>query len=89
MQSQKQGRKFWVKVIVVGLLAGLIGGGAAVGINQTIANWQSGISSPRSSNKAGGTSVNKNKASQNNESTAAYKKVNDSVVSVIKNPKAQ
>lgn len=89
MQSQKQGRKFWVKVIVVGLLAGLIGGGAAVGINQTIANWQSGISSPRSSNKAGGTSVNKNKASQNNESTAAYKKVKDSVVSVINQQKGQ
>lgn len=83
MQSQKQGTKFWVKVIIVGLLAGLIGGGAAIGINQTIANWQSGISQPRSSNKAGGTSVHKNKAELKNESTAAYQKVKDSVVSVI------
>lgn len=83
MKSQNSSLKFWVKVAIVGLVAGLIGGGAALGINQAVANWQSGISRPSSSNKAGGTSVHKNKAELNNQSTTAYHKVKDSVISVI------
>lgn len=82
---QQKSNKFWVKVAVVGLVAGLIGGGLALGIGNLVTGIRDRIatSTPMGSNKAGGTSVSKNKAKLNNESTKAYNSVKDSVVSVI------
>lgn len=88
---QEKNNKFWVKVAVVGLIAGLIGGGIALGAGNLISGIRSRIAlrAPVGSNKAGGTSVSKNKANLNNESTKAYKSVKDSVVSVINQQKTQ
>lgn len=85
MQNSGQGKKFWLKVILVGLVAGLIGGACAMGVGGLIDNVRNSVTSkvPGASNKSGGTSVHKNKAKLNNESTAAYKSVKNSVVSVI------
>lgn len=85
MQNNGQGRKFWLKVILVGLIAGLIGGGCAMGAGSLIDNMRSSMSTkvPGASNKEGGTSVHKNKAKLNNESTSAYNSMKDSVVSII------
>lgn len=70
---------------MVGLIAGLIGGGLSLGIGNVVSGIRERIAmrTPAGSNKAGGTSVAKNKANLNNESTKAYKSVKDSVVSVI------
>lgn len=85
MQNSGQGKRFWLKVILVGLVAGLIGGACAMGAGSLIDNMRNGITTkvPGTSNKAGGTSVHKNKAKLNNESTSAYNSMKDSVVSVI------
>lgn len=85
MQNSGQGKRFWLKVILVGLVAGLIGGACAMGAGSLIDNMRNGITTkvPGASNKAGGTSVHKNKAKLNNESTSAYNSMKDSVVSVI------
>ena len=82
---QQKNNKFWIKVAVVGLIAGLIGGGLSLGIGNVVSGIRDRIAmrTPAGSNKAGGTSVAKNKANLNNESTKAYKSVKDSVVSVI------
>ena len=82
---QQKNNKFWIKVAVVGLIAGLIGGGLSLGIGNVVSGIRERIAmrTPAGSNKVGGTSVAKNKANLNNESTKAYKSVKDSVVSVI------
>lgn len=82
---QQKNNKFWIKVAVVGLIAGLIGGGLSLGIGNVVSGIRERIAmrTPAGSSKAGGTSVAKNKANLNNESTKAYKSVKDSVVSVI------
>lgn len=66
----------------VGICSGLLGGGAVVGINNYYQNHVT-TSVPMSSNKAGGTKVNENKANLNNQSTKAYQSVQTAVVSVI------
>lgn len=88
---QQKDKKFWLKVAVIGLIAGLIGGGLSLGMGSLISGIRDQIATrtPAGSNKAGGTSVAKNKASLNNESTKAYKSVKDSVVSVINLQKQQ
>lgn len=89
--QQNNNKKFWLKVALVGLVAGLIGGGLALGAGNLINGIRSSIQNrvPAGSNKAGGTSVSKNKANLNNQSTKAYKSVKDSVVSVINQQKTQ
>lgn len=66
----------------VGICSGLLGGGAVVGINNYYQNHVT-TSVPMSSNKAGGTKVNDNKANLDNQSTKAYQSVQTAVVSVI------
>lgn len=75
-------KKLIVMVAGVGICSGLLGGGAVVGINNYCQNHVI-TSVPMSSNKAGGTRVNENKANLNNESTKAYQSVQTAVVSVI------
>lgn len=80
-----QQRRVWTKVALIGLCAGLIGGGAAFGIGNAVENHvnNTATSVPAGSNKQGGTQVHKNKAQLKNESTAAYNSVKGAVVSVI------
>ena len=80
-----QQRRFWGKVILVGVLAGLLGGGAALGINYAISTYRNYATTkvPAGSSKSGGTSVSKNKASLTNETTKAYNATKNAVVSVI------
>lgn len=80
-----QQRRFWGKVILVGVLAGLLGGGAALGINSAISTYRNYATTkvPAGSSKSGGTSVSKNKASLTNETTKAYNATKNAVVSVI------
>ncbi|CDN24963.1 K01362 [Limosilactobacillus fermentum] len=80
-----QQRRFWGKVILVGVLAGLLGGGAALGINSAISTYRNCATTkvPAGSSKSGGTSVSKNKASLTNETTKAYNATKNAVVSVI------
>lgn len=89
--QQNNSKKFWLKVVLVGLVAGLIGGGLALGAGNLVNGIRTSIENrtPAGSNKAGGTSVSKNKASLNNESTKAYKSTKDAVVSVINQQKSQ
>lgn len=89
--SQSSKGKFWLKVAGVGLVAGLIGGGLSLGIGNMVENHvqNSSTNVPAGSNKAGGTKVNKNKASLNNESTKAYNSTKDAVVSVINKQEVQ
>lgn len=89
--QQNNNRRFWLKVVLVGLIAGLIGGGLALGAGNLINGIRSGVESrvPSGSNKAGGTSVSKNKANLNNQSTKAYNSAKDAVVSVINQQKSQ
>lgn len=91
MMQQKKNNKFWLKVATVGLVAGLIGGGLTLGIGHWINDIRDNatVKVPSSSNKAGGTSVQKNKATQESQSTKAYKAVKDSVVSVINQQNTQ
>lgn len=83
--------RLWLGVVVVGLLAGLIGGGLALEINNTIQHHEEVVSTrvPSGSNKSGGTKVNKNKADLNGEASQAYKSVQGAVVSVINKQKVQ
>lgn len=83
--------RLWLGVILVGLAAGLIGGGIALGINNMVQKHEAVTSTkvPNSSNKAGGTKVNKNKADLNGEASQAYKSVQGAVVSVINKQKVQ
>ncbi|WP_215509183.1 S1C family serine protease [Limosilactobacillus fermentum] len=80
-----QQRRFWGKVILVGVLAGLLGGGAVLGINSAISTYRNYATTkvPAGSSKSGGTSVSKNKASLTNETTKAYNATKNAVVSVI------
>lgn len=80
-----QQRRFWGKVILVGVLAGLLGGGAALGINSAISTYRNYATTkvPAGSSKSGGTSVSKNKASLTNETTKAYNATKNAVASVI------
>lgn len=80
-----QQRRFWGKVILVGVLAGLLGGGTALGINSAISTYRNYATTkvPAGSSKSGGTSVSKNKASLTNETTKAYNATKNAVVSVI------
>lgn len=93
MKKIKQAFKdrLWLGVIVVGLLAGLIGGGIALGINNLVQHHEEVASTrvPTGSNKSGGTKVNKNKADLNGEASQAYKSVQGAVVSVINKQKVQ
>lgn len=82
-------RKFWLKVAGIGLVAGLIGGGVALGVNNAVRNYTSCLSVPSGSNKSGGTKVNKNKANLNGESTKAYNSVKNAVVSVVNKQQVQ
>lgn len=91
MDENKFRRRFWIKVIIVGLLAGLIGGG----ISMTVVNiWtrheQNTVTKvPSGSTKPGGASVQGNKAQLKNPSKQAYNSVKDSVVSVINKQRVQ
>lgn len=83
--------RLWLGVVIVGLFAGLIGGGIALGINNLVQSHEEAVSTrvPASSNKSGGTKVNKNKADLNGEASQAYKSVQGAVVSVINKQKVQ
>ncbi|HIW69911.1 MAG TPA: trypsin-like peptidase domain-containing protein [Candidatus Limosilactobacillus merdipullorum] len=91
MDNQGFQHKFWVKVVLVGLLAGLMGGGIGVLVVNAWQNHEQNTvtSVPRGSNKSGGTSVNKNKADLNNQATRAYGSVKNSVVSVLNKQRVQ
>ena len=92
MSDQKpRSNRFWAKVAGIGLVAGLIGGGVALGINGVIQHHEAGVSTkvPSGSNQAGGTKVNGNKAELNTASTKAYNSVQGAVVSVINKQKVQ
>ncbi|WP_373841513.1 S1C family serine protease [Limosilactobacillus sp.] len=96
MRNENQGtprrtNRFWVKVAGVGLIAGLIGGGIAIGIGGAIQHHEAVVSTrvPSGSNRAGGTKVNKNKADLNGEATRAYNSVQGAVVSVINKQNVQ
>ncbi|MCH3921735.1 S1C family serine protease [Limosilactobacillus sp.] len=90
-EGPHRSNRFWVKVAGVGLLAGLIGGGVAVGVGSAIQHHESVVSTrvPSGSNKSGGTKVNKNKADLNGEATKAYNSVQEAVVSVINKQNVQ
>lgn len=83
--------RLWLKVAGVGLVAGLIGGGVAVGVGSAIQHHEATVSTrvPAGSNKSGGTKVNKNKADLNGAATKAYNSVQGAVVSVINKQKIQ
>ncbi|MBB1078431.1 trypsin-like peptidase domain-containing protein [Limosilactobacillus sp. STM2_1] len=93
MKKIKEGLKdrLWLGVVIVGLFAGLIGGGIALGINNMVQHHEEVTSTkvPSGSNKSGGTKVNKNKADLNGEASQAYKSVQGAVVSVINKQKVQ
>ena len=92
MSDQKpRSNRFWAKVAGIGLVAGLIGGGVALGINGVIQHHEAVVSSkvPCCSNKAGGTKVKGTKAELNTASTKAYNSVQGAVVSVINKQKVQ
>ncbi|MBD5806358.1 PDZ domain-containing protein [Lactobacillus sp. 0.1XD8-4] len=93
MKKIREGLKdrLWLGVIIVGLFAGLIGGGIALGINNMVQHHEEVASTkvPSGSNKSGGTKVNKNKADLNGEASQAYKSVQGAVVSVINKQKVQ
>lgn len=90
-EGPHRSNRFWGKVAGVGLLAGLIGGGVAVGVGSAIQHHESVVSTrvPSGSNKSGGTKVNKNKADLNGEATKAYNSVQEAVVSVINKQNVQ
>lgn len=85
MDENKFRRHFWMKVVIVGLLAGLIGGGISMlAVNVWTRHEQNTVTRvPSGSTKPGGASIQGNKAQLKNPSTQAYNSVKDSVVSVI------
>lgn len=90
-RSPRRTNRFWLKVAGVGLAAGLVGGGVAVGVGGAIQHHEEVASTrvPSSSNKSGGTKVNKNKADLNGTATKAYNSVQGAVVSVINKQQVQ
>ncbi len=90
-RSPRRTNRFWLKVAGVGLAAGLVGGGVAVGVGGAIQHHEEVASTrvPSSSNKSGGTKVNKNKADLNGAATKAYNSVQGAVVSVINKQQVQ
>lgn len=89
--SPRRTNRFWLKVAGVGLVAGLIGGGVAVGVGGAVQHHENVTSTrvPSGSNKSGGTKVNKNKADLNGTATKAYDSVQGAVVSVINKQEVQ
>lgn len=89
--DQPRRNRFWLKVAVVGLVAGLVGGGLALGANGVIQHYRETAATkvPSGSNRSGGTKVNGNKADLNTESTKAYDSIQGAVVSVINKQKVQ
>lgn len=89
--DQPRRNRFWLKVAVVGLVAGLVGGGLALGANGVIQHYRETAATkvPSGSNRSGGTKVNGNKADLNTESTKAYDSIKGAVVSVINKQKVQ
>ena len=89
--SPRRTNRFWLKVAGVGLVAGLIGGGVAVGVGGAVQHHENVTSTrvPSGSNKSGGTKVNKNKADLNGAATKAYDSVQGAVVSVINKQEVQ
>lgn len=89
--DKPRSNRFWLKVATVGLVAGLIGGGVALGANGIIQHYRETAATkvPSGSNRSGGTKVNGNKANLNTESTKAYDSVQGAVVSVINKQKVQ
>lgn len=90
-RSPRRSNRFWLKVAGIGLVAGLIGGGAAVSVGNAVQHHDEVASTrvPDSSNKSGGTKVNKNKADLNGTATKAYESVQGAVVSVINKQEVQ
>lgn len=90
-RSPRRTNRFWLKVAGVGLAAGLVGGGVAVGVGGAIQHHEEVASTrvPSGSNKSGGTKVNKNKADLNGTATKAYNSVQGAVVSVINKQQVQ
>ncbi len=90
-RSPRRTNRFWLKVAGVGLVAGLIGGGVAVGVGGAVQHHENVTSTrvPSGSNKSGGTKVNKNKADLNGAATKAYDSVQGAVVSVINKQEVQ
>lgn len=90
-RSPRRTNRFWLKVAGIGLVAGLIGGGAAVSVGNAVQHHNEVASTrvPDSSNKSGGTKVNKNKADLNGTATKAYESVQGAVVSVINKQEVQ
>lgn len=91
MDENKFRRRFWIKVVIVGLLAGLIGGGISMlAVNVWTRHEQNTVTKvPSGSTKAGGASVHGNRAQLKNPSTQAYNSMKDSVVSVINKQRVQ
>ncbi|CUS25333.1 trypsin-like serine protease [Paucilactobacillus oligofermentans DSM 15707 = LMG 22743] len=87
-ETPKKKKRFklnlWWIVGLIGLFAGLVGGGAAYEIGSLLTNGHvsSLLSVPSSSNKKGGTKVNQSKVTGTSQSTKAYKSVKAAVVSV-------
>ncbi len=77
--------QFWLKVAGVGLAAGLIGGGATLGIAHGWQAWRENTSTqvPTGSNRSGSAKVKENAAPASTQATKAYAKVKDAVVSII------
>ena len=90
-RSPRRSNRFWLKVAGIGLVAGLIGGGVAVGVGGAVQHHEEVASTrvPGGSNKSGGTKVNKNKADLNGAATKAYDSVQGAVVSVINKQEVQ
>lgn len=70
----------------VGLCSGLLSGGAVVGVNDYCQNHVA-IQVPRSSNQAGGTKANENKADLNNQSTQSFQNLQTAVESMLNQQK--
>lgn len=66
----------------VGLCSGLFGGGAVVGINNYCQNHVATRVS-RSSNKAGGTKDNKNKADLNSQAMQSFQNLQTAIESML------
>ena len=91
MDENKFRRRVWIKVVIVGLLAGIIGGGISMlAVNAWTNHEQNTVTKvPNGSTKPGGASVQDNKAQLKNPSTQAYNSMKDSVVSVINKQRVQ
>lgn len=70
----------------VGLCSGLLGGGVVVGINNYYQNHVA-TRVPRSSNQAGDTMTNKNKADLNNQAMQSFQNLQTAVKSMVNQQK--